>query len=366
MLAGGHLLPARGRHAATCSPTATRRRAGRSSTTASRVARRGAKPVIAHQLPQLHARRQGRATRTSSDYVGYQPPINAHRRRRSSSTTRSLPPNLRDGRRHARGLRERQRLPDAHGRGPAALGPRLGEVPRRAEWRSRWIWRAAGRARPASGWRSSSSSRSTRSSASAWATSRRCSSRSRTGTRWTGTSATSRRRSRTVAARRRDVGRLRAHDPLRRRRDGALAGDRLPGRLLRRAPRRALARADPRPARPAVLDLATSCGCSRGRTCSRPTATRRAALHALSIDTLFSKLGLLDGNDWLGGQHDHRDPRARLRLRAVLHPAALRVAGPPRPAADRGRARPRRLAAPAPSGACPAALAGRACSPASC
>ena len=30
-------------------------------------------------------------------------------------------------------------------------------------------------------------------------------------------------------------------------------------------------------------------------------ATR--ALHALSIDTLFQKLGLLDGNDWLGGQH---------------------------------------------------------------
>src|SRR6476659_8846428 len=27
------------------------------------------------------------------------------------------------------------------------------------------------------------------------------------------------------------------------------------------------------------------------------------ALHALSIDTLFQKLGLLDGNDWLGGQH---------------------------------------------------------------
>jgi spermidine/putrescine transport system permease protein len=30
-------------------------------------------------------------------------------------------------------------------------------------------------------------------------------------------------------------------------------------------------------------------------------ATR--ALHALSIDSLFQKLGLLDGTDWLGGQH---------------------------------------------------------------
>jgi putrescine transport system permease protein len=30
-------------------------------------------------------------------------------------------------------------------------------------------------------------------------------------------------------------------------------------------------------------------------------ATR--ALHTLSIDTLFQKLGLLDGTDWLGGQH---------------------------------------------------------------
>jgi ABC-type spermidine/putrescine transport system permease subunit I len=27
------------------------------------------------------------------------------------------------------------------------------------------------------------------------------------------------------------------------------------------------------------------------------------ALHSLSIDTLFQKLGLLDGSDWLGGQH---------------------------------------------------------------
>jgi spermidine/putrescine transport system permease protein len=27
------------------------------------------------------------------------------------------------------------------------------------------------------------------------------------------------------------------------------------------------------------------------------------ALHTLSIDTLFQKLGLLDGSDWLGGQH---------------------------------------------------------------
>ena len=61
-------------------------------------------------------------------------------------------------------------------------------------------------------------------------------------------------------------------------------------------------------------------------------------MHALSIDSLFNSLGLLDGTDWLGRAEHHRDPRARLRLRAVLHPAALRLARPARPAADRGRA----------------------------
>ena len=41
---------------------------------------------------------------------------------------------------------------------------------------------------------------------------------------------------------------------------------------------------------------------------------------------------------------DRGHPRARLRLRAVPDPAAVRGAGPDRPAHDRGRARPRRLA----------------------
>ncbi len=45
------------------------------------------------------------------------------------------------------------------------------------------------------------------------------------------------------------------------------------------------------------------------------------------------------------------DPRARLRLRAVPDPAAVRVAGPDRPAADRGGPRPRRVARRARSGA---------------
>ena len=55
-------------------------------------------------------------------------------------------------------------------------------------------------------------------------------------------------------------------------------------------------------------------------------------LHALSIDTLFRTLGLLDGDDWLGGQPIAVILGARLRLRAVPDPAAVRVAGPDRPA----------------------------------
>ena len=153
----------------------------------------------------------------------------------------SCPKTLQPGRRHARGLRQRQRLPDALGQGPAALGPHLGVVPQRLMGVALDLARARA-SRPRLAGASSSSSPSTRSSASAWATSPRSTSRSRTGTRSTGTSATSGRRSRTSCPGGRHVGRLPAHDHLRRRRGRALAGHRLPGRLVRRAPRRALAR----------------------------------------------------------------------------------------------------------------------------
>ena len=71
-------------------------------------------------------------------------------------------------------------------------------------------------------------------------------------------------------------------------------------------------------------------------------------LNALSIDSLFSALGPAGRRRLARRPADRGDPRARLRLRAVPDPAALRVAGPDRPAADRGRARPRRAR---PSGA---------------
>ena len=131
---------------------------------------------------------------------------------------------------------------------------------------------------------------------------------------------------------------------LRRRRGDPLAGDRLPGRLLHVAARRALAR------------RRSSC-CSCCRSGSRYLMRMFAWTNLLDSTRLRGPVPrrALDRraaavarparrHDWLGGQHDHGDHGARLRLRAVPDPAALRVAGPDRPAADRGRARPRRAA----------------------
>ncbi len=74
-------------------------------------------------------------------------------------------------------------------------------------------------------------------------------------------------------------------------------------------------------------------------------------LNALSIDSLLGAVGLMDGPGLARRAADRGDHRARLRLRAVPDPAAVRVAGPDRPAADRGRARPRRVARRTRSGA---------------
>ena len=101
-----------------------------------------------------------------------------------------------------------------------------------------------------------------------------------------------------------------------------------------------LARADPRPARPAVLDLVHHADVrvdepARDRRLRGARARRALDRHAVQQARAARRHRLARR-----AEH-HRDPRARLRLRAVLHPAAVRVARPPRPAADRGRARPR-------------------------
>ena len=71
-------------------------------------------------------------------------------------------------------------------------------------------------------------------------------------------------------------------------------------------------------------------------------ATR--ALHSLSIDTLFQKLGLLDGSDWLGGQHIAVILALVYGYVPYLILPLFAGARPHRPALHRGRARPRRLA----------------------
>ena len=91
------------------------------------VASAARKPVLAHKFLNYMLEQEGRVRqlrRTTS----------ATSRRRTSIDATSLfddevlPAEPADRARHARGLRERQRLPDAHARGTAALGPRLGEV----------------------------------------------------------------------------------------------------------------------------------------------------------------------------------------------------------------------------------------------
>ena len=63
-----------------------------------------------------------------------------------------------------------------------------------------------------------------------------------------------------------------------------------------------------------------------------------------ALGDLRRRAGLL-----VGRQPVHRRDRPRVRLPAVLHHSAVRVAGPDRPAAARGVARPRRRARSAPS-----------------
>ena len=221
-------------------------------------------------------------------YVGYQPPITAIDAQRCS-TTGILPQDAAPGRRHARGLRQRQRLPDAVGQGRAAVGPDLGGVPQRLTcaragsgrcWPSRgcvWLvafFLVAFYAIVASG----------------SATSPRSTSRCRTGTRWTGTSATSGQALKAVVPGGETWDVFVRTLRLRRRRGRPVAGDRLPGRLVRGAPRRALARAAARRARAAVLDQLPDADV-RVDEPARHERVRGRGLNALSIDSLLHRSG---------------------------------------------------------------------------
>ena len=87
------------------------------------------KPVMAHRFlnymldPKI-------ALENFVGYVGYQPPITKIDAD-ALFEQQVLPAEPAQLRRHARGLRQRQRLPVADGRRPPALGPELGRVPQR-------------------------------------------------------------------------------------------------------------------------------------------------------------------------------------------------------------------------------------------
>ena len=157
------------------------------------------------------------------------------------------------------------------------------------------IWGLLPRSPGCCGSRSSSSSPSTRSSRSGWATSRRSTSRCRTGTRSTGTSATCWQAIEDLAARRPDVARRSCARVLYVVRRVALSlaiGYPVAWYAARHAGRwSGLAAAR---ARAAVLDLLPDADVRLDEPARQPTATRRKALDALSIDALFRALGLME------------------------------------------------------------------------
>ena len=93
------------------------------------VAAKATKPVIAHRFLNYMLDNKV-AYENFAGYVGYQPPITAIDAQKLFDDGHP-PQDAQPGRRHPRGLRQRQRLPDALGQGPAALGPHLGVVPQR-------------------------------------------------------------------------------------------------------------------------------------------------------------------------------------------------------------------------------------------
>ena len=84
--------------------------------------------------------------------------------------------------------------------------------------------------------------------------------------------------------------------------DGALAADRLPGGVLRRPPRRALdaASCSSLLVLPFWISYIMRMFAWTNLLATDGYAAR--ALNALSIDSLFGALGLMEGSDWLGGQ----------------------------------------------------------------
>ena len=92
----------------------------------------------------------------------------------------------------------------------------------------------------------------------------------------------------------------------------------------------------------AVLDLVPDADVRAGRTCST-SGGYAARVAERALDRLAVRRARAARRRRLARRAaDRGDHGARLRLRAVPDPAAVRVAGPDRPAADRGRARPRR------------------------
>ena len=236
------------------------------------VATNATKPVIAHRFLNYMLDNKV-AYENFAGYVGYQPPITAIDASKLFDDG-IIPKTLEPGRRDARGLRQRQRLPDALGQGPAALGPHLGVVPQRLMG-SRWIWRAL--ALPGLVWLALFFVVAFYAIISVglgnvttlyepvphwnpldW----------NVGYIWQALKAVL-------------PGGDMWHTFLRTIiyvvvAVAALAGHRLPGRVVRRAPRRALARADPRAARPALLDQLPDADVRVDEPARRATATRRA------------------------------------------------------------------------------------------
>ena len=109
--------------------------------------------------------------------------------------------------------------------------------------------------------------------------------------------------------------------------------DRLPGRLLRVALARPHARHRARAARAAVLDQLPDAHARLGRTAERGRPGEpRAHGHRHPAGPL----------PVARGQGHHGDPRSRLRLRAVPHPAVVRGARPPAEQLPGGRVGSRR------------------------
>ena len=108
----------------------------------------------------------------------------------------------------------------------------------------------------------------------------------------------------------------------------AVPGDRLPVRVLPRAPRRPVARAVPRVCSSRPSGSPTCCGCWRGSRLLQDDGL---------INRILMRFGVAARSVPLARrQADHADHRARLRLRAVHGAAVVRHAGPDPSLAARG------------------------------